>query len=144
MTFVPPVVFAWSDVTARALHPALAALPIASQTAIIAAVQRQIQSPLWDTYAFDGAVYLAAHMAALALRAANGAVGPTTDQTIDKVSLSSGAPGEPDPYDATIWGREYKRLRDQIFSAPVTIGGGSVPPGAFGLPSLPSGGWFAR
>jgi hypothetical protein len=113
----------WSDVVAR--WPAMSANALEVQEAIKAEVRTEIINERWGDRANQAATHLAAHKGALSLRTSNGPVGAMTNATVDKVTRGFNGPGNPDAYDATPAGREYKRLRDQIFRFPFV----PTPPG---------------
>ena len=113
----PTITITWADVVAVA--PALASVPPTTQDVVIADVKGRMLNGLWGDRANMAAKYLAAHLAAMSLRSANGPVGAVTDATVDKISRGFTGPTDPDDYDATPWGVQYKRIRDQIFRVPV-------------------------
>lgn len=100
---------AWSDV--EAIAPELSSVAAASQTAILAIVNRQISDTQWGALADDGRRFLAAHYGTLNL-SENGGSAMVTSETLGPmsrtyaVSSSSSTSGT----STTGWGREYERL----------------------------------
>jgi uncharacterized protein DUF4054 len=117
----PTISISWDDVSAVA--PALSTIPIATQTAILADLPLRMRNAQWGAMANMGAKYLAAHLAALSLRAANGPVGPVTEAKVGPVQQQWAAPLKLTNYSMTPWGLEYERIRDNVFRFPMVAGG---------------------
>lgn len=92
------------------LSTSLATIPTATQTLILAVVDRQIDDVAWGTFADDGRRFLAAHLGTLYLRPL-GAAGPITSETLGAMSRSYGMlPLLAGALGSTIYGAEYERL----------------------------------
>lgn len=78
----------WADVTAIAA--AVSTLPVATQTVILAIVDRQIDDTEWLDLADDGRRYLAAHLATVYSQGAG--AGAVTSETLGPMSRSYGLP----------------------------------------------------
>lgn len=101
---------AWSDVVA---FPAaeLSTLVPATQTAILAAVERQIDADAWGEFADDGRRWLAAHLGTLAAARYGGAAGPITAESLGAMSRSYGSlVADAGLLATTRYGVEYLRL----------------------------------
>lgn len=99
----------WTDVTAIA--PELSTAALATQTAVLASVELQVNDDAWDDLASTGKAYLAAHLATLAARGASGAAGPVTSESVGQLSRSYAAPATPSSsLGLTSYGQEYLRL----------------------------------
>lgn len=96
----------WPDVVAIA--PECASVEPASQTAILAMVDRQLDPDTWGSYFDDGSKYLAAHYATLARSRGKG---PVTAEAVGSVSRSYGdQTGLAGTLGTTSYGTEYFRL----------------------------------
>lgn len=105
---------AWSDVVAVA--PELVTVELATQTAVLAIVARQVDPCVWEDMANDGMVYLAAHLASI-----RGNEGLVTSETLGQMSRSySLPPGVMGSLALSTYGAEYWRLL-QIVTAPVMV-----------------------
>lgn len=103
--------FTWAaDVVPIA--PNLATAPAATQTLVLAIVDRQIDVGVWGAFADDGRRYLAAHLGTLAITGGAGAAGPVTSESLGAMSRSyASLTGNIDPTLATTrFGVEYFRL----------------------------------
>lgn len=94
-----------------AIAPDLSTTPTATQTLILAIVDRQIDDDQWGIYADDGRRYLAAHLGTLARSGIGNTAGPVTSETLGAMSRSYGTvQGVTGPLSATRYGVEYERL----------------------------------
>ena len=99
----------WADVTAIA--PELSTSPLATQTAILAIVDLQVNALAWRTLVDVGKSYLAAHLATLAARGASGAAGAVTSEAVGQLSRGYASPiGIKGSLGLTSYGCEYARL----------------------------------
>lgn len=105
----------WSDVTAIA--PELSTVPVATQTAILAIVQRQVDDDAWGEFADDGRRYLAAHLASI-----RGNEGLVTSESLGAMSRSYALPpGILGSLALSTYGAEYKRLTDLACAVPAIV-----------------------
>jgi len=108
----------WADVVL--LDPALAAVPVPAQNAILSDTSRQLSTETWDTK-FDLAhKYLAAHCGILYLRGSAGLPGAVSKERVGEVERDYSVPqiqAHPNSLDETIWGREFQRLLRGCLSA---------------------------
>ena len=96
----------WPDVVAIA--PECASAEPASQTAILAMVDRQLDPDTWGSYFDDGSKFLAAHYATLARSRGKGQI---TAEAVGSVSRSYGdMTALAGSLGATSYGLEYFRL----------------------------------
>lgn len=102
------ITITWTDVVAMA--PELSTVPLASQTAVLAAVALQMDVDLWDAKLNLGAVYLAAHLATI--RGRNGVGGPVVAESAGSVSraYSASVAAGAAQLGSTSYGIEYERL----------------------------------
>jgi hypothetical protein len=106
-------VITWSAVVAIA--PELASVALATQTAILGAVEVQLAAGQWGTRYDLACTYLAAHLGAVSLAGAQGAAGPVTSESVGSVSRSYAAPVVASSNaGSTAYGREYERLKKQL------------------------------
>lgn len=109
----------WADVEAIAPELTTAAVPVATQTVLLAIVDLQIDDDAWLDFADVGRRYLAAHLGSLY---ANGgsAGGYVTSESLGPMSRSYGLPaGVEGALATTKYGIEYQRL---IGFLPCSIG----------------------
>jgi hypothetical protein len=100
----------WADVVAYPA-PELSTLATASQTAILAIVDRQIDVDAWGEFADDGRRLLAAHLGTLTRSGAGGAAGPVTSETLGAMSRSyASMTTDAGLLGTTKYGAEYLRL----------------------------------
>ena len=103
----------WSNVVAIA--PELASVPLATQTAILSAVEAQLAPSQWGARYDLACTYLAAHLGSASIAGGQGAAGPVTSETVGSVSRSYAAPAATTANTgSTSYGREYERLKKQL------------------------------
>lgn len=98
----------WADVSA--LDPALAAIPLASQTAILADAVLQVSPTTWEARTDLGVKYLAAHLGTLYLHGQVTAGGLVEEEQVGAVKRKYAKASSTASLDATRWGQEYQRL----------------------------------
>ena len=98
----------WADVSA--LDPALASIPIASQTAILADATLQVSPTTWEARTGLGVKYLAAHLGTLYLQGQITAGGLVEEEEVGQVKRKYGKISSTASLDSTRWGQEYQRL----------------------------------
>lgn len=108
----------WTDV--GNIAPELATLPSNQTDAILAMVNRRMNSDVWGDELNDGATFLAAHLATLLLRR-KGVAGPVTGETVGQVSHTMGMLQNWTSYDTTSYGQAYQELLLTIPAARFTI-----------------------
>lgn len=105
---------AQSDVAVIAPEFAFPAISASDFAAVLGDVLLEINVTFWGSQQMADRVtkYLVAHTLAMAHPELSGP-GPVSSETVGEVSRSYavGAPREPDTYDMTRYGKEYKRLR---------------------------------
>ncbi len=109
-----------ADLKARATE--FASTADATITLALADAALQINRTNWGSKADLGTIYLAAHILKVWELQSAAAAGPVTKLKDGDLAVEFGfASSSPDlsSYAATIWGREYLALRDQIFSMQV-------------------------
>lgn len=100
----------WADVVAFPA-PELSTLGVATQTAILAIVERQIDADAWGEFADDGRRFLAAHLGTIGAARYGGAAGPVTSETLGAMSRSYGSlVADSGLLSTTRYGTEYLRL----------------------------------
>lgn len=98
----------WSQVVEIASE--LSTVPTATQNALLAIVDRQIDDDVWSDLANDGRVYLAAHLATL-YASGGSAAGPITSETLGPMARSYGqTAGVEGPLTSTKYGQFYVYL----------------------------------
>lgn len=104
------------------LAATFATVPTATQTLILAVVNRQIDDTVWGVFADDGRRYLAAHLGALYLLGPTTA-GPVTSETLGAMSRSyASLVALIDPTLAsTRYGVEYYRLMRIAVAVPAMV-----------------------
>ena len=98
----------WADVSA--LDPALAAIPPASQTAILADAVLQVSPTTWEARTDLGVKYLAAHLGTLYLHGQVTAGGLVEEEEVGQVKRKYSKTSVTSGLQATRWGQEYERL----------------------------------
>lgn len=105
----------WSDVVGIA--PELVNVELATQTAILAVVGRQIDPDAWQVWADDGAKYLAAHLASI-----RGNEGLVTSETLGQMARSYALPpGIMGSLALSTYGAEYYRLMQIAVGIPAIV-----------------------
>jgi hypothetical protein len=100
----------WRDVVLIA--PELSAVGVATQDAILADVALQLSAERWGNRLDIASKYLAAHLATVTQR--SGVAGPVTSESVGSVSRSYSVAAQSGAFDATAYGREYKRLQRSL------------------------------
>lgn len=98
----------WADVAA--LDPALAAIPVASQTAILADAVLQVSPTTWEARTDLGVKYLAAHLGTLYLHGQVTVGGLVEEESVGAVKRKYASTSSTSGIQATRWGQEYERL----------------------------------
>lgn len=102
----------WSDVAA--LYPSLGSLPVQTQDAILARVNREVRSADLGDAAFDAKIELAAHAAELHLAGSTGGAGPITSKSVDGVSVTYAGSFTAEALKSTRHGLEYLRILESV------------------------------
>jgi len=105
-------VIVWADVVNIAPGDAkIAAVPLASQTAILADVYAQMSAANWGTRLDLGAKWFAAHLATVGAQGALGAGGPVSEHRVGEVARSYAVPTAMNVLlETTPYGKEFVRL----------------------------------
>jgi hypothetical protein len=104
------VAIAWQDVV-NLCGADLSAVPALSQTAILAAVDLQLDPLELGTRRDLAATFLAGHMGTLELRSALGPGGPLAGETVGPLDAKFQVPQPADPwYGTTNFGIEFLRI----------------------------------
>lgn len=105
---------AWSDVVIIASHLSTAATEL--RDLVLAMVKARLGQEAWDDLAFDGGLWLAAHLGTVATLGGGGA-GIPQSMTVGQTSASFAVPADwEDGLALTAYGREYLRLRRQALN----------------------------
>ena len=99
----------WTDVVE--IGSELSSVPVATQTVILAMVDRQIDDTVWGDMADDGRRYLAAHMGAV-YNSAPGAAGAVVSESLGPMSrtYASGSSSDDDELATTKYGKFYLHM----------------------------------
>jgi hypothetical protein len=106
------VAIVWDDVVARA--PALSAVAVETQDALIEDAYAQLSEENWGTRLDLAAIWLCAHLATLSLASATSAsAGPVLSEQVGPVSrtYSEGSSSTSETLSSTAYGREFQRLQ---------------------------------
>ena len=106
---------AWSDVVLIAKHLSGAATEL--QDLVLAMVKSRLGQNVWGGQAFDGGLWLAAHLGTVGTLGSSGSSGPLQSRTVGPVAASFAIPADwEDGLALTAYGREYLRLRRQAIN----------------------------
>jgi hypothetical protein len=102
----------WENVTD--LDASFADVTEARQAQILAQVAREVFAGVWGDKAFDGQLYLAAHLGVGALTS-GGSTGSIASESVGSVSVSYAVPTtNAGALASTGWGQEFDRLRKSL------------------------------
>jgi len=106
------------------IAPELSTVSASDFSAVLSDVLLEISVSFWGSQQMADRVtkYLVAHVLAMAHPELSGP-GPVASESVGEVSrtYAVGAPRDPDAYDMTRYGKEYKRLRRSIGSTPQVL-----------------------